>query len=183
VAAADADSPQKLSNDELPRARAAYPYMADRRILGRLEARARAVLRNFDVPIRAREPRLHVEPSDWRAGFLRVGERWIPDALLFDLKVLTPQALLRDLYRPIRALQWYEREPIVEFDRAGMQGFAEARAAQKLPPRPVIEPLVQVVIEHRRLQRELVQQRWQPFMPDSEPRKSVGVFHEPSLMR
>jgi hypothetical protein len=182
--AAEGDAPKKLSNDELPRAGAAYPYMADRRILGRLEARARAVPEHhFDVPLYAREPRLHVEPSDWRAGYLRVNERWIPEALLWDLKLVMPQALLRDLYRPVRALQWYEREVLVEFDRAGMQGLAEARAAQKLPTRPVIEPLLQVVMEHRRRQREIAQQRWEPFMPDSEPRKSVSVYHEPSLAR
>src|SRR5205823_967357 len=88
----------------------------DGRLIARCDAHTRRgerLTRDWSVPVNVREPKLHVEPEGWRAGYLRVGEeREIPMQLQNDLRENMPQALLRDLFRPVREKRWVEREEI-----------------------------------------------------------------------
>ena len=148
----------------------------DARLIARCEEhtmRGARLMRDWSVPTNVREPRLHVEPADWRAGYLAVGEeREIPIQLQNDLRENMPQALLRDLYRPVHEERWVQRE-IVEGtgDRGGFEAMREARAARKTPELPRVDPAVRTVIEYARWRRQLVADRWQPFVPDAERAK------------
>ena len=174
-----------LDTDELPRAKDAFHYIADRRLVDRVVRNGRAageLVRDPSLPIRAGVLPNHMEPADWRAGYLEVHDYEAPAQLFQDLKQCTPQALLRDLYRPeYQAFVWHEREVMVTIDRGGTQALKEAFAAQKLEPLPRIEPLGTEVQQHADAWRKIVRDRWKPVLDDSEPRKRVFTVHEPSL--
>lgn len=170
--------------DEL-RGRHAIAALGDTRLLDALERRKHEVPIRELVPLGlyAREPALHVEPADWGAGFLAVRERDLPSQLYSDLKQLTPQASLRDLYRPVRASVWHEREPMVpDWDPAGRRAFAEARAAQARPPVPKLAPIASEVAAEQTRRRAFLREPWQPLLSDEEPRRSVEVVREPGLL-
>jgi hypothetical protein len=145
----------------------------DERLIARCQAhvtRGERLTRDWSVPTHLRAPRLHVEPADWRAGFLRVeDEREIPMELQNDLRQNMPQALLRDLYRPVHEERWVERELIEGTgDRGGHAAMQLAREARETPDLPRIEPAVRAVLEYRAWRRQLLAERWQPFRPDAE---------------
>ena len=145
----------------------------DERLIARCEAhvtRGERLMRDWSVPTNLRPPKLHVEPADWRAGFLRVeDEREIPMQLQNDLRQNTPQALLRDLYRPVHEKRWVEREEIEGTgDRGGFAAMQTARDARKTPELPRVESLGRAVREYQAWRRGLLAERWQPFRPDAE---------------
>jgi len=155
----------------------AWEAAVDARLLARCEAHVRRgerLMRDWSVPTSLRAPALHVEPEGWRAGYLRADrERDIPMELQHDLRQNMPQALLRDLYRPVHEERWFERE-IVEgtADRGGVAAMQAVRDARKVPPLPRVEPVTRVVREYQQWRRALVAERWQPFLADDAPRRS-----------
>ena len=165
-------------NDELPLAKDAFSYIADRRILAAANRRTSEKLaRHHVLPAYYREIKTHLDPDEWRTGFLAVHDYFIPAQLTIDLRQNVPQALLRDLYRPVHeSFVWYEREVHVTLDRAGSAALAAARAARKLEPRPVIEPSVRDVAAEQARRREFVSTRWKPLYADDAPHPSVRVF-------
>jgi hypothetical protein len=145
----------------------------DERLIARCHAHVRrgeALERDWSVPSNLRPVRLHVEPEGWRAGFLRVeDEREIPMQLTNDLRQNMPQALLRDLYRPVLENRWVQREEIEGTgDRGGFAAMRAARDARKLPELPHVESLGRAVREFQAWRRGLLAERWQPFVPDAE---------------
>lgn len=152
---------------------AGWEAVVDERLIARCHAHVRRgerLVRDWSVPTHLRTPRLHIEPADWRAGFLRVDrEREISTELENDLRQNMPQALLRDLYRPVHDERWIERE-LVEGtgDRGGFAAMQAVRDARKLPSLPRIEPLVRAVLEYQAWRRGLMSERWQPFRRDDE---------------
>jgi hypothetical protein len=81
-----------------------------------------------------------------------------------------PQALLRDLYRPVHEERWFPREPIEGTgDRSGRATMQAARVARRLPPLPRIEPGARAVVAYQSWRRAFVAARWQPVR---EPRPS-----------
>jgi hypothetical protein len=172
--------PIELGEDELPRAKDAYHYIADPRILGhldKLERTAATMLQPISLPTFVREEKVHVEPEDWRAGYLSVHDYWISDELTFSLRQNVPQALLRDLYRPLReSFVWYDREVQVSLDFAGTQALREANAARKIEPLPVVEPVLRAVHENQAVRRWLTLERWLPHHPDEADHPKVSVL-------
>jgi len=156
-----------------PLARDVYTTLADPRILDVMDARSRDRLtQDFGVPTAAREPRLHVEPEAWGAGYLVVGrerDNFAP-ALYDDLHQLTPQASLRDLFRPVMESRWVEREPLAELDPGGRRSLAELRAARKRDPLPRVEPLAHEMALAQQRHRALLADRWQSHLRDDQPR-------------
>ena len=140
----------------------------DERLLARCrehERRGERLTRDWSLPVRVRAPRLNVEPEAWRAGYLRADrEREIPVELASDLRECMPQALLRDLYRPVREERWIERE-LVEGtgDRGGFAAMQEVREARKPPPLPRIDSALRAVREYQAWRRALLAERWQPI--------------------
>jgi hypothetical protein len=166
-------------------ARETYAQLADPRIFEAIEARSQQRLtHDWNIPINLRNPRLHVEPEDWGAGQLlvvRERDSFSPE-MQADLHELTPQASLRDLYRPVHASVWIERELRADtLDPGGRRSLAEARAAQRRDPLPRVRPLVREVVAEQARRRALLAERWQPAKPDDEPRTKIyqpGDFPE-----
>ncbi|HEY2749580.1 MAG TPA: hypothetical protein VGL86_33400 [Polyangia bacterium] len=139
----------------------------DERLIARChahEARGARLTRDWSMPERAQPPRTHLDPADWRTGFLDARrEREIPPALQADIHENMPQALLRDLYRPVHEERWIAREPIEGTgDRSGAATMTEARAARRVPALPRIEPGARAVVEYLAWRRALLAERWQP---------------------
>jgi hypothetical protein len=171
-----------LDVDELPRAKDACRYIADSRLLRRIERMAtRVMVREPNLPVRAGTLPFHLEPSDWRAGYLDVHEYDLPPDLFGDLKRATPQALLRDLFRPDPPpLLYHEREVLWTHDWAGTKVLKEAREARKRDPLPRLQPLIHEVTRIAEAWQQVVSERWKPILDDNEPRKRVTTFREPA---
>jgi hypothetical protein len=138
----------------------------DERLIARCEAhvgRGERLTRDFSVPINLREARTHLDPAQWGTGFVRVeGEYQIPTQLQTDLHEVMPQALLRDLYRPVHEPRWIERE-LVEGtgDRGPATAMRLVRAARTRPELPRIEPAMRTVRAFQTWRRAFLAERWQ----------------------
>jgi hypothetical protein len=173
-----------LDTEELPRVRDSYTYVADPRLLKRLERQqqeAASFVRPPNPPLWLGELPNHMDPSDWRAGYLKVRELEPSDYWLTEMYEVSPQALLRDLYRPERETFWCELERHPALDRGGAAAVAEARAAQQRDPIPVIQPLLGEVMGHRNSWRRFLRDQWKPLIDDEQPRKYVSVHRDPSI--
>ncbi len=166
-----------------PRAGAVLAQLVDRQLLARLERRAAAFEGRVRQPAPSPSLPIHVEPETWGAGYLKVRDREIPGELESDLRELTPQASLRDLFRPVMESVWHEREPIGEvLDPGGRRAWAEARQALHRPPLPQLTPIVHEVTFEQRRRRAWAAEPWKPAMPDEQPRREVSVHRDPSLI-
>jgi hypothetical protein len=157
---------------EEQKAGAAIAELADARILDGVERRAHGIqVREPDL--KPLQPvRTHLDPADWGAGYLVEPREYdVPLALLDDLKERTPQALLRDLHRPVHEPAWHEREVLVALDRAGRDALRDARAAQRIPPVPSVAPTARAFREELQRRRAFLREKWQPRFPDDQPRK------------
>jgi hypothetical protein len=175
----------RLGLDELPKAKHAYRYVLDNRWLRQIERWERTapkLTHPVGVPTWVREMKHHLDPDDWNTGFLKVRDYDPPMQLLTDLHAVAPQALLRDLFRPVMELRWYERELLVRLDYGGQEAVREGRSWLKRDPLPTVEPMTRVVAETQAWQRTLRRVPWQPHYPDSEERKKVEVYRSPDVL-
>lgn len=164
-------------SDEEPRAREVIGAIADQRVIERAFRRASPPYR-LPAPPRSPGLRVHVEPEAWRAGFVRVDEREVPSELIADLRELTPQALLRDLHRPVLESVWHERELIVEpLDHGGRAAWAELRRERNREPLPRVPSTSAAIREEQLRRRAFLAERWQPTLPDDAPRKAIDDLH------
>jgi len=138
----------------------------DARLVARCEAyqaRGDRMVRDWSMAGTLRPPKLHLDPSDWRAGYLRADrERDIPMELSADLHENMPQALLRDLYRPDFPERFIMRELVEGSERGALPALREAREARQKPPLPRIASTLGVVREYQTWRRGLVAERWKP---------------------
>ncbi len=75
--------------------------LADARLLALVEQRLRPeIVREHGLRRYAGELPHHLDPVDWRTGFLEVHDGGPPPELREAMHEHTPQALLRDLFRP-----------------------------------------------------------------------------------
>lgn len=170
------------ASDDEPKARAALDALADRGLLGAIERRARRI--DPKPPeVRSLPPvKTHLDPADWRAGFLVEPREYdLPLQLFDDLKELTPQSLLRDLYRPVYEHRWFEPEFHATLDPGGREAWREARRAQRRDPVPRVEPTARAVREELQRRRAWLREQWKPKYADDQQRPSVSVLHDPSL--
>lgn len=118
----------------------------------------------------------HLDPGDWRTGFLAVREREIPMALQEDLHRLSPQALLRDLHRPVFEGQVASRQ-LVEGTAPPRSGdlLDEVRRARARAPLPRIESAGLAVRAYQAFRRQLHTERWRPLLADDAPRRPVAI--------
>jgi hypothetical protein len=146
----------------------------DARLVARCEAHTRRgdrMVHEWSVGTRLRLPKLHLEPAEWGAGYLRADrERELPMQLSGDLRENMPQALLRDLYRPVYQERWIERETVEgTADRAGFGAMREAREARVKPPLPRVESGLGAVRAYQTWRRDLLAEHWKPVK--NEPAK------------
>jgi hypothetical protein len=158
---------------EEPRARTAVSELADERVLGRL-FRRKGVRTRVTMPPPPPTLELHVEPERWGAGFLRVREVDLPAELYRDLHELTPQALLRDLFRPVWREVLHERQELVPpRDPADQLALRQLRESRRRAPLPRIEPSARAVSKEMLRRRAFVAERWQPHHADDADRPVV----------
>lgn len=165
---------------------------------------AQRLLGEHEPPQVLREVKLHLEdPHDWYAGYLGVrGEYEAPYELRRDLKERVPQALLRDLFRPVMPdpKGQVERVPLGNAraidgesgvnaegegaesratPQAGPRGpRATVRAAMALLRQPLPEIISSVILleEEKRIRQRLLRTPWQPHHPDHAPRQYASYF-------
>lgn len=152
---------------------------ADVRILSRVDRWLNPrMLPKRDLPQALRPQATHFDNvlTDWHVGYLSVREpEHVPDELRQDLAERAPQAILRDIYRPVRRETFVERTVHTsDWDPAGQRAFAEAKAGLKREPLPQIESSVVLVMAEQRRRRRLLNRPWLPYRPDDAPR-----FHTP----
>ncbi len=157
--------------------------LADPRFLGLVEQRLRPeIVRAHHLPTYIGELPHHLDPVDWRTGFLQVHEGGPPPELREAMKEFTPQALLRDLYRSVRseapvALDFVE----LPLDPGGRGAMAELAAAKEREPLPKLLRMIDLVAELQADWRSFMRTPWAPHLPDDQPRREVFVAIEPSL--
>jgi hypothetical protein len=166
-----------------PEPRPPLEAIVDRALLALVAGRPRPeIVREHGLVTFAREPRQHLDPADWGAGFLAVHEGGPPRDIREAMAEQTPQAHLRDLYRPV-----YSEAPVplelneMPLDPGGRAAYAAVRAALVREPLPQVVRSLELVAERRDAWRAFLAAPWQPFLRDDEPRREVLVAIEPSL--
>ena len=129
------------------------------------------------APIAPPTIELHVEPEAWHLRSLAITEREIPGELISDLRQCAPQALLRDLHRPVR--QFFAEREEVEGSK-GLGAWRDAadlvRAARVLPERPDVGSSLHAMRDRRDERRALLAEPWQPLLDDAAPRRVVKLW-------
>jgi hypothetical protein len=152
--------------------------IADERALAQIERWQRPFTRELPPTPTAfdREPPLHVEPHQWLKRGTDVFERHVGGQIMNDLRECVPQALLRDIHRPVRP----EGRPFPERseprDIAGIKALAEARAAQRFDRARMLQLSVGAVREEQARRRAWLAERWQPYYRDDEEHPPVQVL-------
>jgi len=151
-------------------------------VLGRGEARLKARMVRELPPMQLQvkpDMPLHLDPTSWGMRYVEIQELdFFGGQLREDLRVLTPQALLRDLHRPVRQVGWYAFVPMVEpIDHAGLRAVAEAKAAQDFPRSRPIPSMTLAVREEQERRRAWLAKQWPPHYRDDEVHPPVEVVH------
>ena len=118
-----------------------------------------------------------LDPADWGAGFLAVHERELPAALFADLRELSPQALLRDLHRPVEEFHVTPAE--VEGTRLigrWTEGAEDLRLAKERQVLPLIESSLRDVYADQARHKALLNEEWKPLLADDAPRRAVNLY-------
>lgn len=157
---------------EEPRASEVVKKLADPVLLG-LEARyTRVRTLPITVELVLREPADHVTPESWRIYPPELHERTIWNADLHnDLHQVTPQALLRDLHRPVRNEPRSYLEPVSgQAEPSPWTSFAPALDVMKREPLPELRASTLLMAESDDARRYYYREDWKPAKGDDEPR-------------
>jgi hypothetical protein len=157
--------------------------IVDPKLLSLVRARFRPeIVRRHTLPTWVGELPYHLEPADWRAGYLSVVDGTAPVDVREAMREMTPRAQLRDLFRPV-----FSQAPValelnrIDLDPGGRNAWSALRAALRREPVPVVTRSIELLAEEKTRWREFVDGPWQPVLRDDEPRKPVFVVIEPSL--
>jgi hypothetical protein len=151
--------------------------IVDARALAQIGRWEQPFLRERPAPplVVDQDPPLHVEAESWLRRSLDVHERHVGGEIMNDLRQCVPQALLRDIHRPVRpeGRPFPERPP--PRDPAGIAALAEARAAQRFQRAEMIPLSVGAVRDEQARRRAWLAERWQPYYRDDEEHPPVQV--------
>jgi hypothetical protein len=120
---------------------------------------------------------LRLDPTGFGILDTSARERDLPAELPSDLRALTPQALLRDLHRPV--LKFEARlEPREGSELLGrwQEARGEFLAALRREPIPWVEGSVVAVTGDLLRRRALHTVPWQPHLPDEAPRREIDFY-------
>jgi hypothetical protein len=116
--------------------------------------------------------------ADWRCGYLGVRQEFETTyEQQQDLKECVPQAILRDIYRPVKNPQVEWERHGLELDPGGRNGMAEAKKAQQREPLPAPISALAVFVSEQLRRRRFKNTPWQPQRPDSTPRHYSAQDH------
>lgn len=125
-----------------------------------------------------REPADHVSPESWGIHPPEFQDRMIWNSeMMGDLKQLAPQALLRDLFRPVRDDIRHAPEPV---DAMTPQAVLAERTptleVMKWQPLPEVRSSILAIEEADQHRRSIYTEDWQTVKDDSEPRTAYSEF-------
>jgi hypothetical protein len=167
-----------VADDGEPKARALLARPEELHVVDDIEARwSRRLAFEHSLPLYARtEMPLNLDPDRWSFG-VEVREAELPPELFADLRELTPQALLRDLHRPVKEF-FVTPEPLEGTQAIGRMDdeLARVRESRKLEALPVVEPLTGAVREEQERRRAFLAAPWKPLRPDDAPRDKVRIY-------
>jgi hypothetical protein len=125
------------------------------------------------LPMALKPQKTHFDSlADWNCGYLGVRDEYdISYELRQDLKQAVPQSILRDVYRPIHRPQVELTYHNLERDPGARLAYAEAKAAQKREPVPVVEPGLLTIVQEQQRRRRFLNSPWPSHFPDSAPRR------------
>lgn len=131
------------------------------------------------LPMAIRRQPTHFDRlADWYCGYLGVRQEYeVLYELQQDLKQSVPQAILRDIYRPVRDLRVEWERPEFELDPGGRKGTAEAKKAQQREPLPAPISALSVFLAEQRRRRRFQSTPWQPQRADDAPRRYSAQDH------
>ena len=157
--------------------------IADPKLIALVQGRFRPeIVRTHHLRTFVGELPYHLDPIDWRTGFLEVHDGGPPMDIREGMRDCVPQAQLRDLFRPE-----YSQEPVsldlleLPLDPGARRAFAELRGHQTLEPIPHIPRSIDAIQERIAERRVFIDEQWKPTLADSEPRREVFVVIEPYL--
>lgn len=145
-------------------------------IATRFDQRPLTYLRPMPTWVRT-EMRLAMDPERWGLrSAAEPAEYDLPPELHIGLQQQAPQALLRDLHRPVRhfdlvSMELREGSEWRRLDEA----YQEIRQGQQREPLPRVEPLTRAVREEQARRHAFLTDRWQPFKPDDAPRAVINL--------
>lgn len=116
--------------------------------------------------------------ADWYCGYLGVRDDYeVPYETQQDLKKCVPQAILRDIYRPVKesTIEWESHD--FDIDRGGLRAMAEAKKALQRDPLPRLVSSLWIVAAEQRRQRRFRATPWQAVRADSAPRHYSAQDH------
>lgn len=162
----------RLPNPAEKKAGEVLDRIADKQLVA-LENRYRRI-HSLDATIELvlREPADHITPESWGLRPIEFQDRMIWNSeLMGDLKQLAPQALLRDLFRPVRDGMRYPQQPTdIPTPQALLAERMPAVEIMKREPLPEVCSSVIAMDESEQHRRFLYEEQWQPPKDDSEPR-------------
>ena len=159
--------------------RSAYREHCDPRLLARLDRYEQKLpSRDYRIGSPARPIRTHLDPADWRAGFLAVRDGGRPDEIASCMYEQAPQALLRDLFRPVFELQpidWRFRDSYGA--RAAAESYRELKTIlHRRESVPRIEPSLAIWSRQRLNWLARMNVPWKPHRPDDAPRQYTSLI-------
>ena len=129
-------------------------------------------VRTYALPLYVNvEVKLNIDPVAWNTGFLAVHEADLPPELFADLRELTPQALLRDLHRPVK--EFFVTPEVIEGTDLSyflVRALRAARRARTLEARPQVSSLTRKVRDEQLRRRAFLATKWEPWKSDDAPR-------------
>ncbi len=165
-------SPDELASDPEPRAHQRLAQIIDQRLVQkclRWDREWHGPLTPLKLGIE-NVPRTSLEPEGWGLRDMEPREVLRPQDLVDALKQRMPQALLRDLHRPVRPVVRPPGEHHYEHDPAGVIALKSAKMAQLREALPTVDPLVREVVALQTWRRALLREPWKPYLDDEAPR-------------
>ena len=168
----------RLPISEEPKAIEVLKKLADPALLQVADRYCRIEPLEISVCLVLKEPADHLSPESWRIYPPSIHERVIWNSeLMGDLSQVTPQALLRDLYRPVRndGGEVYRLETVSgQAEADPWNALVPALQIMKREPWPEIRSSVLLVEETNQHRRYYYREPWLPVKSDEETRSAFS---------
>ncbi len=174
----DAQTSAPDASEEAPKQtlRERVVQAADPALVARLEARRDVdLIRTPPTVTYLREMPTHLDPAVWRTGFLDVHEAPIPAAMWDMLHDPVPQALLRDLFRPVFSEPRAYHRMETGLDPGARRAFELIQESQRREAPVTTETLSEAITRRQNEWRAFLREPWRPWLDDEAPRREVFV--------
>ena len=118
---------------------------------------------------------LVLDESGWNLSIkATTAEYTLLGEMFADMRQMAPQALLRDLHRPVKGFEfWHEIAEGSDWHQLGAI-IRELREAQVIPERAEVRSLLPILLEEIEKHRQWIEAPWKPARPDDAPRDKIS---------